>query len=43
MSQIREIVENEPKGILRKGWSSVVEDYAIVGGWARKGKDVGGG
>ena len=36
MSQIRNI-SNEPKGILRTGWSSVVEDYAIVGGWACKG------
>lgn len=38
MSQIREITEDDPKGILRKGWSSATEDYAIVGGWARKGK-----
>lgn len=38
MSQIREITEDDPKGILRKGWSSVIEDYAIVGGWSSKGK-----
>ena len=38
MSQIREVTVGEPKGILRRGWYSKVEDYAIVGGWARKGK-----
>jgi WD40 repeat protein len=27
----------EPKGILRPGWSSTVGDYAIAGGWACKG------
>ena len=38
MSQIREITEDDPKGILRKGWSSVIEDYALAGGWSSKGK-----
>ena len=26
------------KGILREGWFSKVDDYAISGGWALKGK-----
>ncbi len=27
-----------PKGILRRGWSASVGDYAIAGGWALRGK-----
>ncbi len=26
-----------PRGVLRKGWSATVGDYAIAGGWARRG------
>ncbi len=29
--------ESGPKGILRPGWSSTVDDYAIAGGWACNG------
>lgn len=29
---------NQPRGILRKGWSATVGDYAISGGWALRGK-----
>ena len=40
--------EFSPKGMLHKGWSAQVDDYAIVCGWALKGKaflvgDVAGG
>jgi WD40 repeat protein len=28
---------NSPKGVLRSGWTSVVGDYAIAGGWACHG------
>ena len=36
------------KGVLRRGWSGVVGDYAIAGGWSLRGKelvagDTGGG
>ena len=27
----------KPKGLLRTGWSSVVEDYVITGGWSSDG------
>ena len=30
--------QKEPKGLLRSGWSSIVEDYAIVGEWSSDGK-----
>ena len=30
--------QEEPKGLLRRGWSSIVEDYAIVGEWSSDGK-----
>ena len=26
-----------PKGVLRRGWSAAVGDYAIAGGWSRRG------
>jgi len=29
---------DSPQGILRRGWSAAVDDYAIAGGWARGGK-----
>ncbi len=29
---------DKPKGLLRDGWSAIVEDYAIAGGWAGRGK-----
>ena len=29
---------DDPKGILQKGWSALVGDYAIAGGWIRSGK-----
>ena len=37
-----------PRGILQEGWTAEVNDYAIVCGWALKGKlfivgDVAGG
>ena len=38
MSQISGTNEEESKGVLRTGWSSVIEDYAITGGWTSKGK-----
>ncbi len=28
----------KPKGVLRRGWSNTVDDYAIVGGWAQRGE-----
>ena len=39
---------DEPKGILREGWSATVDDYAIAGGWGHNGEvlvigDVSGG
>ncbi len=45
MSSLR---DSDPQGVLRKGWSAVVSDYAIDGGWTRRGKvlvvgDVAGG
>lgn len=27
-----------PKGVLRRGWTAAVEDYAIAGGWAQSGE-----
>ncbi len=38
----------KPKGVLRRGWSATVGDYAIAGGWTRHGEvlvvgDVAGG
>jgi WD40 repeat protein len=27
-----------PKGVLRRGWTATVEDYAIAGGWAQGGE-----
>ena len=30
--------KNKPKGILREGWYSTVEDYAICGSWNNDGK-----
>ena len=30
--------QQDPKGILRTGWSAIVEDYVIVGGWSSDGK-----
>ena len=32
-----ETMNRDPKGILKKGWSSTVEDYAIAGEWASGG------
>lgn len=29
---------DEPKGVLREGWSAEVGDYAIAAGWAQNGK-----
>lgn len=29
-----------PQGVLRQGWASSVEDYAIAGGWARSGEQL---
>ena len=28
----------EPKGVLRRGWSNTVDDYAIAGGWVQRGE-----
>ena len=28
----------KPRGVLRRGWSAVVGDYAIAGGWSRGGE-----
>lgn len=30
--------QQEPKGLLRTGWSSIVEDYVLVGSWSSDGK-----
>ena len=37
-----------PRGVVRRGWSADVDDYAIAGGWTRRGEllvvaDVAGG
>ncbi len=29
---------NRPKGVLRRGWSAAVGDYAIAGGWIKRGE-----
>ena len=29
---------DEPKGVLRRGWSAAVGDYAIAGGWTLRGE-----
>ena len=29
---------DRPKGVLRRGWSAAVSDYAIAGGWTRRGE-----
>ena len=29
-----------PKGVLRRGWSATVDDYAIAGGWTLHGKTL---
>jgi WD40 repeat protein len=31
---------NSPKGVLRRGWSATVGDYAIAGGWTRRGESL---
>ena len=32
-----ETMTKDPKGILKKGWSATVDDYAITGEWACRG------
>ncbi len=32
-----ELTKQSPQGILRKGWTATVGDYAIAGGWACRG------
>ena len=27
-----------PRGVLRRGWSAAVDDYAIAGGWTHRGE-----
>ena len=29
---------NKPKGVLKKGWYSTIDDYAIAGGWSHNGQ-----
>ena len=29
---------DSPHGVLRRGWSAAVDDYAIAGGWTRRGQ-----
>ena len=29
---------DSPQGVLRPGWSATVDDYAIAGGWSRRGE-----
>ena len=29
---------DRPMGVLRRGWSAAVDDYAIAGGWTRRGR-----
>ena len=29
---------DRPRGVLRRGWSAAVSDYAIAGGWIRRGE-----
>lgn len=33
-----DISGNAPKGVLNRGWSASVDDYAIAGGWTRSGE-----
>jgi len=33
-----DIRDNPPKGVLNRGWSASVGDYAIAGGWTRSGE-----
>ncbi len=33
-----DISGNAPKGVLNRGWSASVDDYAITGGWTRSGE-----
>ena len=33
-----EISIDKPQGVLRRGWSAAVGDYAIAGGWSRRGE-----
>ena len=32
--------DGSPKGVLRQGWSAEVGDYAIAGGWSRRGETL---
>jgi len=43
-----DLIVDSPRGVLRRGWSAAVGDYAIAGGWALGGEvlvvaDVAGG
>ena len=31
---------DRPKGVLRRGWSAVVGDYAMAGGWILRGETL---
>ena len=33
-----EVIAERPQGVLRRGWSAAVEDYAIAGSWACGGQ-----
>ena len=32
--------DGSPLGVLREGWSAMVGDYAIAGGWCRRGEEL---
>ena len=34
------LIASSPKGVLRRGWSAAVGDYAIAGGWTPTGEDL---
>ena len=33
-----DLTSDKPRGVLRRGWSAVVGDYAIAGGWTPRGE-----
>ena len=33
-----DLIVDNPRGVLRRGWSATVGDYAIAGGWSRGGE-----
>ena len=34
------LIASSPKGVLRRGWSAAVGDYAIAGGWSLAGEEL---